>query len=41
MEMIPIESVPDEGKLIEITDNKVLAYANSLEKELTNAQNWT
>lgn len=41
MEMILIESVPDEGKLIEIADNKVLAHVNSLEKELTNAQNWT
>lgn len=30
MEMLPAESIPDEGKLVEITDSKVLAHVNNL-----------
>lgn len=30
MEMIPAEAIPDEGKLVEITDSKVLAHVDNL-----------
>lgn len=30
MEMLPAESIPDEGKLVEIKDSKILAYVNNL-----------
>lgn len=30
MEMVPVESIPDEGKLVEITDSKVLVHVNNL-----------
>lgn len=30
MEMLPVEAIPDESKLIEITDSKVLAHVNNL-----------
>ena len=30
MEMLPAEAIPDENKLVEITDSKVLAHVNSL-----------
>lgn len=30
MEMLPAETIPDENKLVEITDSKVLAHVNNL-----------
>ena len=30
MEMLPVEDTPDENKLVEITDSKVLAHVNNL-----------
>lgn len=30
MEMLPAEAIPDESKLVEITDSKVLAHVNNL-----------
>lgn len=30
MELLPVEAIPDEGKLVEITDSKVLAHVNNL-----------
>lgn len=32
MEMLPVEAIPDEGRLVEITDSKVLARVNNLVK---------
>lgn len=37
MEMLPVESIPDEGKLVEITDSKVLAHVNNLVPGLAQA----
>ena len=37
MEMLPAESIPDEGKLVEITDSKVLAHVNNLVPGLAQA----
>lgn len=41
MEMLPIESIPDKGKLVEITDSKVLAHINNLVPELAQVCNVT
>jgi hypothetical protein len=30
MEMLPAKSIPDESKLVEITDSKILAHINNL-----------
>ena len=30
MEMLPVEAAPDEGKLVEITDSRILAHVNNL-----------
>ena len=37
MEMIPIEAITDEGKLVEITDSRVLAHVNNLVPGLAQA----
>jgi len=37
MEMLPAEAIPDESKLVEITDSKVLAHVNNLVPGLTQA----
>lgn len=37
MEMLPIEAIPDENKLVEITDSKVLAHVNNLVPGLAQA----
>ena len=37
MEMLPVESIPDENKLVEITDSKVLAHVNNLVPGLAQA----
>lgn len=39
IEMLPIEAISDDGKLVEITDNKVLAYVNNLVPGLAQAGN--
>lgn len=39
MEMLPAEAMPDESKLVEITDNKVLAHVNNLVPGLAQAGN--
>ena len=39
MEMLPAESVLDEKRLVEITDNKVLAYVNKLVPEFAQVGN--
>ena len=38
MEMLSVESVPDENNLVEITDSKVLAHVNNLIPELLQAR---
>lgn len=37
MEMLPIEAIPDENKLVEITDSKVLTRVNNLVPGLAQA----
>lgn len=37
IEMLPLESIPDERKLVEITDSKVLAHVNNLVPGLAQA----
>lgn len=37
MEMLPAEAIPDESKLVEITDSKVLAHVNNLVPGLAQA----
>ena len=37
MEMLPVEAIPDEGKLVEITDSRVLAYVNNIVPRLAQA----
>lgn len=37
MEMLPVEAIPDEGRLVEITDSKVLARVNHLVPGLAQA----
>lgn len=39
MEMLPVEAVGDESKLVEITDSKVLAHVNNLVPGLAQAGN--
>lgn len=39
MEMLPVEAIPDENKLVEITDSKVLAHVNNLVPGLAQAGN--
>lgn len=39
MEMLPAESIPNESKLVEITDSKVLAHVNNLIPGLAQAGN--
>lgn len=39
MEMLPAEAIPDETKLVEITDSKVLAHVNNLVSGLVQAGN--
>ena len=39
MEMIPVETITDENKLVEITDNKVLARVNNLIPEIAQVSN--
>lgn len=39
MEMLPPEEIPDESKLVEITDSKVLAHVDSLIPGLVQAGN--
>lgn len=39
VEMLPVESIEDESKLVEITDSKVLAHINNLVPELIQAGN--
>lgn len=37
IEMLPVEAMPDEGKLVEITDSRVLAHVNNLVPGLAQA----
>lgn len=39
MELLPVEAIPDENKLVEITDSKVLARVNNLVPGLAQAGN--
>lgn len=39
MELLPAEAIPDESKLVEITDSKVLAHVNNLVPGLAQAGN--
>lgn len=39
MEMLPVESIGDESRLVEITDSKVLAHVNNLVPGLAQAGN--
>lgn len=39
MELLPAEAIPDETKLVEITDSKVLAHVNNLVPGLAQAGN--
>lgn len=39
MEMLPVEVIEDEGKLVEITDSKILAHVNNLIPGLAQAGN--
>lgn len=39
MEMLPAEAIPDESRLVEITDSKVLAHVNNLVPGLVQAGN--
>lgn len=39
MDMLPAEAIPDENRLIEITDRKVLAHINNLVPELAQVGN--
>lgn len=39
MEMLPAEAIPDESRLVEITDSKVLAHVNNLVPGLTQVGN--
>ena len=37
MEILPVEAIPDEGKLVEITDSRILAHVNNLVPGLAQA----
>lgn len=39
MEKLPAEKIPDQNKLVEIKDNKVLAHVNNLIPEIAQVQN--